>query len=589
MNEKRIHRLLKRQLKNVELTPETRAEISGFLDVVNDAYNSFQNDFIHLEHVLEQSSKELFTANQKLISKVEDVETKLEKLVTNISDVVFEMDTKGRWTYLNSAWESMSGYTVGDSIGRLCFDFASEDFVKKLKGKLKKYTPDFEVINEELEYVRPDGITVWVIISLKPIISKKNDHEGYIGTITDITELKKTENKLIKSREEAEKANKAKDDFLSTMSHEIRTPLNAVIGVNNLLLMENPKPSQLENLNVLKFSSEHLLALVNDILDYNKILAGSITLEKKEFNLKKILNAQYEIFTLKAKERNLNYRFNIEENIPNTLKGDAFRLTQVLTNLINNALKFTVEGGVILNISTKSINKKSCVLIFEVIDTGIGIPKSKMKKIFEPFTQANSATTRLYGGTGLGLSITKKLVNIMGGDLNCSSKSGRGSTFDFELFFELGFKTILENKNNGLKELLTFNTNQLQSLNCLIVEDNKVNVFILCKYLKQWGVKYEVAQNGLEGINISSKIPFDFILMDIEMPIMNGFQSSLKIRESKDNPNSNTPIIALTASTRAELEKNLKKYSIDDMMTKPFNPKNLYQLIIKHVEIHLEE
>ena len=238
MKEKRLHRLLKRQLSKVELTPEIHEELTEFLALVNDAYHSFQNDFIHLEHVLEQSSKELFETNQKLKLQVEDVEIKLNRLVTNISDVVFEMDTKGCWTYLNSAWESMSGYTVEESIGKSCFDFASEEFVDTLKEKLENFTPDFVIINNELKYKRPDGKIIWLIVSLKPMLTKDNFHEGFIGTITDISELKKTEEKLIELRERAEKANIAKDDFLSTMSHEIRTPLNAIIGVNNLLLME---------------------------------------------------------------------------------------------------------------------------------------------------------------------------------------------------------------------------------------------------------------------------------------------------------------------------------------------------------------
>ena len=589
MKEKRLHRLLKRQLSKVELTPEILEELTEFLALVNDAYHSFQNDFIHLEHVLEQSSKELFETNQKLKLQVEDVEIKLNRLVTNISDVVFEMDTKGRWTYLNSAWESMSGYTVEESIGKSCFDFASEEFVDTLKEKLENFTPDFVIINNELKYKRPDGKIIWLIVSLKPMLTKDNFHEGFIGTITDISELKKTEEKLIELRERAEKANIAKDDFLSTMSHEIRTPLNAIIGVNNLLLMENPKPSQLENLNVLKYSSEHLLALVNDILDYNKILADSITLEKTEFDLERLLKAQYEIFAIKAKNKNLNYRFNLEPNIPKILKGDALRLGQVLTNLINNALKFTNEGGVILNIALKSKDEKSCVLIFEVIDTGIGIPKAKIKKIFNPFTQANSATTRLYGGTGLGLSISKQLVEIMEGDLSCASIMGRGSTFEFELPFEFGSIEEFKKKDNSINQLLTFENKQLRSLKCLVVEDNKVNVFILCKYLKQWGVKYEVSENGLEGFKMSNEKHFDFILMDIEMPVMNGFLASYNIRKSKENPNNTTPIIALTASTRADLQEDLIKYKIDDMMNKPFNPKELYQLIRKHVGVNVKE
>lgn len=567
-----MHRLLKRQIDKAGFKPNQIEGMESFLQQISDAYRSFEQDYAHLEHVLEQNSKELFAANQRLQNKVRSVEGKLTKVATNIKDIIFEMDIHGRWTYLNSAWEKMSGYSVKESLGDKYYHYLPKEVTEPFRKKVTSTEGVFKLHRASFEYTKPCGKSIWLDVSIKPIINSEDKIEGFIGSISDITELKNTEEKLIQ-------ANKAKDQFLSVMSHEIRTPLNAVIGVSNLLLMEDPKKSQLDNLDVLRFSSKHLLALVNDILDYNKIVSGSLVIEKDEFSLDETLNAQRQMFAQRAASKNLEFEVNLDRDIPKTVIGDTHRLSQILTNLLGNSIKFTENGHVKLNVFLEEEKEDSFLVKFEVIDTGIGIAKEKLKSIFEPFAQADSNTTRLYGGTGLGLAICKNLVEIMGGELNCTSEHKKGSTFSFIVAFsksknstkELGYCSL------PLPQKPEYST--LNGVKILVVEDNKINITIIKKFLGKWGIHYEIAENGLIGFEMSVKKRYDLIFMDIEMPVMNGFQATLAIRENNTNPNYETPIIALTASTGDKTSQELQKTGMDGLLTKPFAPKELFATI----------
>lgn len=573
-----MHRLLKRQLSKAGFEPNNIEGMDLFLQQISEAYQSFEQDYSHLEHVLEQSSKELFTANQSLKNKVKSAEGKLTKVATNIRDIIFEMDIEGRWTYLNSAWERMSGYTVKESLGDKYYNYLPKEVTEPFRKKVISTKGAFKLHRASFQYAKPCGKTIWLDVSIKPIVGPENYIEGFIGSISDITELKSAEEKLIQ-------ANKAKDQFLSVMSHEIRTPLNAVIGVSNLLLMEDPKESQLDNLDVLRFSSKHLLALVNDILDYNKIVSGSLVMEKDDFSLEETLNAQRQMFAQKATSKNLDFEVKLDEDIPRTIVGDTHRLNQILTNLLGNSIKFTEKGYIKLNVEQIEEREDSHILEFKVSDTGIGIAKEKLERIFEPFAQANSNTTRLYGGTGLGLAICKNLVEIMGGELKCDSEYKKGSTFSFVVPFskskskanELGYCSL------PLPKKPEYST--LKGVEVLVVEDNKINVTIIKKFLSKWGIEHEIAENGLIGFEMSVKKRYDLIFMDIEMPIMNGFQAAMAIRENSTNPNYETPIIALTASTGDKTSKELQKTGMDGLVPKPFDPKELFATIENCVKL----
>lgn len=399
--------------------------------------------------------------------------------------------------------------------------------------------------------------------------------------MSDITQRKQVEEELINAKIQAEEASKAKEQFLSTMSHEIRTPMNAVIGMTNLLLQENPKPEQIENLGALKFSAETLLALLNDILDFSKIEAGKIELAKVLINLKSIAEGLRNSFDRLAKDKGIELVAEIDNQIPQNIIGDPVRINQVLTNLVGNALKFTEKGKVILSLKLEKDLPKSATIQFAITDTGIGIQKEKQGIIFKEFTQANAETTRKYGGTGLGLAISQRLVRVLGGVIKVKSKPNEGSTFYFSLHFPKTELRVTEEKPQGkvIPDYVFSKTHRV-----LIVEDNEINKIIAEKFLTKWGMKVEHAENGLVAIEMLQKDDFDLILMDLEMPVMSGYDATSAIRKMSDSKKRNIPIIALTASAMLDIQKKIYSLGMNDFILKPFVPNELRKKLFVHLE-----
>ena len=379
----------------------------------------------------------------------------------------------------------------------------------------------------------------------------------------------------------AEKALKAKDEFLASMSHEIRTPMNAVIGMTNILIDEDPSSEQLNHLQTLKFSANNLLTLINDILDFSKIESGKIHLEKIDLSLKNLINNIFQTFKLSKSKENVNLL--LEGNIDQLkyhLKGDPTRLTQIFTNLLGNALKFTDKGHVKLIAKILTHRDKEVVIYFAVEDTGIGIPQEKLEVIFESFTQASSSTTRLYGGTGLGLAITKNLIEIHKSKIEVTSKVGVGSTFSFELIFPMG-EPIVNHAPTFIENSLSIKKG-LEGCSILLAEDNKINQLVAKKILGKWKVQLDIANDGLEALKYVQEKDYDIILMDIQMPNMNGLEATKAIRALK-GPKSQIPIIALTASTYNISARNVENTGMNDYVTKPFNPNHLHARISRLV------
>ena len=569
-----MHRLLKRQLKKAQLSDETLKALEPFLDQVSDAYTEFNNDFLHVENILEKSSQELFQLNQKLKINVQSITARLERVVNNIQEVIFESDLEGNWLYLNPAWEKLTGMKVEDCIGQSFSEyFGNQDaagaelyqhLAEKNDGVIRRV---IEVDKEEKR---------WFEVSLRLTKVDEGVYTGCIGTIVDISDLKRIELDLLDARDKEKMANMAKDDFLSTMSHEIRTPLNAVIGISHLLLLEDPNEAQLENLNALKYSSEHLLGLVNDILDFNKIESGSLELEQTDFSLDHILNGLQSTFGRKAEEKNIRFIIKKDDLLPNVVVGDSMRISQILTNLVNNAIKFTETGKVVLDIEVARKSETKIKLLFQVIDTGIGIKEEDQSKIFESFAQANSATTRKFGGTGLGLAICKKLLKLMDSQLILDSTYDRGSTFSFTLDLGVSEKFI-ETKRSYSNTLPSFAG--LDGLSVLVVEDHKMNIMVIRKFFRKWKIAFEIAENGQIAIDMASKKDYDIILMDLQMPVMNGYDSAAYIRSNTSEHNKHIPIIALSASAAMDVKNKVQKFGMDGHISKPFNPSDLYQTL----------
>lgn len=573
------HRLLKRQLKKVDLDDSSLDLIAPLLHQINEAYKAFDSDLDQVENVLEKSSQELFQTNQQLKNSVESISGQLSKVAGNIKDVIFEMDLKGNWSYLNPAWQKLTGFKVVDCLGKPFHHFLKDDKGKDYTTLIDLKKPNLKTISKSFKSQTTNGEHKWLDFSLKVIKAENGSIEGYIGTIVDITKIKETELALIEAKEKESMANKAKDDFLTTMSHEIRTPLNAVIGISHLLLLENPNKEQLENLNALKHSSEHLLCLVNDILDFNKIASGLLELEERDFSLKHLLTGLQSIFHNTAKDKDLRLLVKTDTTLPKMFIGDSTRLSQILTNLVSNAIKFTEEGKVTVDIEALEVTDDYCVLEFFITDTGIGIPEDKRDKIFLSFAQANSDTTRKYGGTGLGLAICKRLLELMDSDLKLESEVGKGSTFSFKL--KLQKSTMADHQ----EDLYAFDVNSihlqenLKGARILVAEDNKVNIMVIEKFLSKWQVDFDIAENGLIACNMAMENNYDMILMDLQMPVMNGFEASKIIRESNNPYNKYMPIYALSASTGMDIKNQLGEYGIDGLICKPFNPTELFKTL----------
>jgi signal transduction histidine kinase/ActR/RegA family two-component response regulator len=386
---------------------------------------------------------------------------------------------------------------------------------------------------------------------------------------------------LLEAKERAEIAAVTKAQFLSNMSHEIRTPMNAVVGLTHILLESSPREDQLEDLNTLKFSANNLLAIINDILDLSKIEEGKISFEHIDFNLKHLLLNIQSTLMLKASEKGLNFTVDIEEQVPLMLIGDPVRLSQILINLANNAIKFTEEGQVKIRISLRKMIDEEAMIFFEVIDTGIGIAKEKQEIIFNSFTQADANTTRLFGGTGLGLTITKKLIELQGGHIAVESEPGKGARFYFCLVLPISKNINLKGKET-IKLLEEYNLNNPKRI--LLVEDYKVNQIVAEKFFKRWEMEYDVANNGLEAINLIKQNDYGLILMDLQMPEMDGYEATKVIRRMDGGTYAQLPIVALSASAMLEIKQRALDIGMDDFISKPFKPKELYNTIAKFVE-----
>ena len=337
--------------------------------------------------------------------------------------------------------------------------------------------------------------------------------------------------------------------------------------------MENFLPNQFENLTALKYSGEHLLLLINDVLDFNKIESNTIEFEDYKFDLNEFLrNIKYH-FKLVAKEKELDFRIEKEINVPNILIGDKLKLSQILKNLLSNAFKFTEKGSVVLYVEYLGSTNNKHSISFKVSDTGIGIPLNKHDYIFKKFTQAKKNTTRLYGGTGLGLAISKKLLNLQGSELQLVSEPKKGSTFWFNLDFKIA------NTKIDCVDTKAAPAGTPLKLRVLVAEDNDINTLVLKKMLDKWNVEYTMTKNGKELLQVYNKEDFDVILMDLQMPVMDGYQATATIRGLSKPQKAAIPIIALSAFSQEEVKEEAKAYKMDGYMTKPFNPNELYELL----------
>ncbi len=383
---------------------------------------------------------------------------------------------------------------------------------------------------------------------------------------------------LITARKRAEEAALSKQLFMSTMSHEIRTPLNEVIGITNLLYQGNPREDQMEYIKTLRFSANHLLTLVNDILDFNKMEAGKIVFEKTEFDLVSMIEDIRRSYSHRAMDKGIEFVTEKSEDLPAALVGDPVRLNQIISNLISNAIKFTPQGRVTFKAMMKEKRNSRAVLEFSVTDTGIGIQSDKLEEVFESYSQASPDTTRKYGGTGLGLAICKRLIDLQGGKIGVKSEPGKGSVFTFSIEYILPIADTRA-ADQGAADTMK----GLAGKRILVAEDNKINFFVANKFLESWGVIVKHVENGRLALDELSKNEYDLIIMDLHMPVMDGIEATRIIRSYEDKKISQIPIVALTAAVMSEAHDKIENLAINDYVLKPFKPKDLYDRLLKHV------
>ncbi|MFB0493811.1 PAS domain S-box-containing protein [Mucilaginibacter sp. OAE612] len=507
--------------------------------------------------------------------KTEEQVTMLSLVASSTASGVVINNSDGKVEWVNKAFEQITGYTLLDvkdnHLGDVLKGELTDVSIIQKARELSRNKQSFEV---DLLVYRKDRQPLWISVINSVIINSKGEVDKYIEVIIDITAKKKAEIELINAREEAIQLSRAKDMFISVMSHEIRTPLNAVIGMSHLLLEDDPLDGQKENLNILKFSAENLMTLINDVLDFAKIETGNVELEKERVDLTELVQSITSSMQYKAAEKNIYISKSIDEAIPKVILGDRTRLIQILLNLVGNAIKFTEKGGVTIDLKVIQQSEQDVRIRFAVIDTGIGIAANKLGTIFEQFKQAELDTTRKFGGTGLGLAISKRLIELHDSRINVDSVPGQGSTFWFTIGFKKGDYQSNRNSNNveeGLK------------INVLVVDDNQINRLLINKILKKWGASADFAENGIEAIEkVETNRNYNVVLMDIHMPEMGGLEATGIIRAKTETYFQQLPIIALTASMLSNQMGEINDAGMNDYILKPFDPRVLYDKLSRY-------
>jgi PAS domain S-box-containing protein len=492
-----------------------------------------------------------------------------KSVVEEGSDVIFIVDYEGNILYCNNAIKDL-GYKESYIIGKNFFDFIEPALLPEFKKSFKQSTQ--RRFSESVEFQFKCKDKTYAFFEFNSINLKQKDGlDGLILDCRDISQRKKDAEELLR-------AQKAKELFLANISHEIRTPINGIAGMADLLSQNPSAEDQTLYLKAIKTAAENLKVIINDILDLASIESGKLKFEKINFNLDKTIRSLVDTFRLQSQEKGIKLQYHKDASIPSVYIGDPVRLNQILINLISNALKFTHQGSISVTVNLDKIINKEYFLKFEIKDTGIGIPKSKLKTIFESFSQADASVTRKYGGTGLGLTIVRQLVQMQHGSIKVVSEENQGSVFTVIIPYKKG---ISDEQTSGGKTGLTKSL-QLQNASILLVEDNDINRLYAGSILKMWGCPFDTAENGEVALEKLKNTHFDLVLMDIQMPVMDGFEATKVIRQWT-NEKGKVPIVALTANaTQRDIDKCIT-LGMNDCLTKPFTQEDLLKILNKYL------
>ena len=611
------HRLLERQLKKfLPGYPSVSEEMQELLRAISNSYEHFDNDRVVMETAMRESSDELMAKKRALNALLDRQSQVLESLreaatslfpdqasivnedLLRLADIVQEeiqkrhiaearkeqsdqrlmdiiesldlgmarYDLQGRLTHSEPRFAQLFGKSPSDMLGMTASDFHGAPVLpEELRSTGSfDFSPTHRVFEAPL--IGPQD-ELWLLCTTAPLQDDSGDAVGGVIVVFDITQRKQMERKMHEAHKAAEAGLELRKSILANVSHELRTPVNAIVGMSALLSATPLNDQQREYLKTMRFSSDSLLVLIDDLLDVSRIESGKVELEFIEFDVRDNFSQLTKGLNLRAEEKGLKFSWEIETGVSNCLRGDVHRLNQVLTNLISNAIKFTEKGNVQLSVGLVSTAQGAQRIRFDVKDTGIGIAANRQAAIFQEFTQEDSSTTRKFGGTGLGLAISKKIVELMGGRLELISEKNSGSSFFFELDLELGSEQALLEPD--------FNPN-LNGSRILLVEDNKVNQFLANALLTSWKAQVDISEDGADAVERVKTGDYDLVLMDLQMPVMDGFEATVVIRNELK---SSIPIVGLSANALNDERERSLQIGMDDYVSKPFKPELLYAII----------
>ncbi len=591
-------------VKNMPLSEREQLEPQGILSIITApiycsgqlwgfiGFDNCHSEYIwskQEENILRTAGALIGTAIQSQITDkaLKKAQDNFNNAVEATGEVIWVFDREHKVEYVSEKCKELLGYKPKDIVGRPFTDFLLEP-----ERFVFSATPSRPIMREiDIKVCCQKGSVRWIRFSCKYIFNEKREMLAGFGASMDITEMREAQEALRaanialsdsvananKLAYEAQQANQAKSDFLANMSHEIRTPMNAIVGMTYLLARTEESDKQTDYIKKINFASQSLLRIINDILDFSKVEAGKMDIEIKPFYIEEVMSGVLKFIDQNIVEKGLEFSLDIAPEAKGQYCGDCLRLTQVLTNLCTNAVKFTEKGQVSVKVFADAHSEDGSFVHFSVSDTGIGISEEQIAKLFAPFVQADVSHTRRYGGTGLGLVLSKKLANLMGGDLWCESVVGKGSTFHLTCLFQKDKQeaVLLEHKEEKPESYEEFLRNHYSNKRILLVEDNEINQMIAEELLKEVGFEIAIANNGEEALLALEEDAYDLVLMDIQMPVMDGLTAASRIR--LNDKYDSLPVIAMTAHAMVDDKQKSLDAGMNDHITKPIDTQILYE------------